>query len=67
MNHTQGRVGQDDHSLRYAAIYARVSTEDQGKAFSLPTQIEACQRLAEREGYTGIESHLSKPFGLGSS
>jgi DNA invertase Pin-like site-specific DNA recombinase len=67
MNHTHGHASQGDHALRYAAIYARVSTQDQGKAFSLPTQIEACQRLAEREGYTGIESHLSKPFGLGSS
>jgi site-specific DNA recombinase len=35
----------------YAAIYARVSTEDQGKGFSIPTQIEGCQKLAEREGY----------------
>jgi DNA invertase Pin-like site-specific DNA recombinase len=51
----------------YAAIYTRVSTEDQGKGFSIPTQIEACQKLAEREAYTVIESHLSKPFGLGSS
>jgi hypothetical protein len=31
---------------RYAAIYARVSTEDQGKGFSIPTQIEAGQKLA---------------------
>jgi DNA invertase Pin-like site-specific DNA recombinase len=67
MNHTQGHAGQGDDSLRYAAIYARVSTEDQGKGFSLPTEIEACQRLAEREGYTVIESRLSKPFGLDSS
>ena len=42
---------------QYAAIYARVSTEDQGKGFSIPTQIEACQKLAEREGYTVPESH----------
>jgi DNA invertase Pin-like site-specific DNA recombinase len=67
MNLTQGHASQGDHSLRYAAIYARVSTEDQGKGFSIPTQIEACHKLADREGYTGIESHLSKPFGLGSS
>jgi Resolvase, N terminal domain len=65
--HTQGHASQGDHSLRYAAIYARVSTEDQGKGFSIPTQIEACHKLADREGYTVIESHLSKPFGLGSS
>jgi hypothetical protein len=28
----------------YAAIYARVSTEDQGKGFSIPTQLEVCQK-----------------------
>src|SRR5262245_55070345 len=39
-------------SSHYAAIYARVSAEDQGKGFSIPTQIEACQKLADREGYT---------------
>src|SRR5687767_3203766 len=44
--------------MTYAAIYARVSTEDQGKGFSIPTQIEACQKLAEREGYTVPEAHV---------
>ncbi len=34
--------------VKYAAIYAHVSTEDQGKGFSIPTQIEACQKLIER-------------------
>jgi site-specific DNA recombinase len=58
MNHTQGHAGQGDHSLRYAAIYARVSTEDQGKGFSIPTQIEACQKLAECEGYLVPEAHV---------
>ncbi|MDQ3831692.1 MAG: recombinase family protein [Candidatus Tectomicrobia bacterium] len=43
---------------RYAAIYARVSTEGQGKGFSIPTQIEAGQKLAEREGYTVPEAHV---------
>src|SRR6266850_2405127 len=45
-------------SRLYAAIYVRVSTEDHGKGFSIPTQIEACQKLAEREGYTVPESHV---------
>jgi site-specific DNA recombinase len=43
---------------RYAAIYARVSTEDQGKGFSIPTQIEACQKLAEREGYAVPQTYV---------
>jgi site-specific DNA recombinase len=35
-----------------AAIYVRVSTTDQAdRGYSLPTQIEACLALAEREGY----------------
>jgi site-specific DNA recombinase len=41
-----------------AAIYARVSTEDQGRGFSLPTQIEACQILAQQAGYIIPESHV---------
>jgi hypothetical protein len=55
-----------EHS-RYAAIYARVSTEDQGKGFSIPTQIEGCQNLAGNGGYTVPEGPLSKPCRLGSS
>jgi hypothetical protein len=35
MNHTQGHASQGDQYLRYAAIYARVSTEDQGKGYSI--------------------------------
>ena len=49
---------------RCAAIYARVSTDDQGKGFSIPTQIEACQKLAEREGYTVPESHILVDEGI---
>jgi len=54
----------DPSSHRYAAIYARVSTEDQGKGFSTPTQLEACQKLAEREGYAVPESHVLVDEGL---
>lgn len=46
-----------DHT-RYAAIYARVSTEDQGKGFSIPTRLEACRKLAAHEGYAVPESHV---------
>jgi site-specific DNA recombinase len=49
---------------QYAAIYARVSTEDQGKGYSIPTQIEACQKLAERAGYTVPESYIILDEGL---
>src|SRR5262245_35306891 len=46
----------DTHNI--AAIYARVSTDDQGKGYSIPTQIEACQRLAQQEGYSVPDSHI---------
>jgi site-specific DNA recombinase len=41
-----------------AAIYARVSKEDQGKGYSIPTQIEAGQKLAEPEGYNVPDAHV---------
>src|SRR5262245_24750243 len=53
--------------IKCAAIYARVSTEDQGKGFSIPTQIEACQELAAREGYTVPESHVLIDEGISST
>jgi len=35
-----------------AAIYARVSTDDQAeKGYSLPSQIEACQKFAEQKDF----------------
>jgi hypothetical protein len=41
-----------------AAISARVSTEDQGKGSSIPTQIDACQALAQQEGYVVPEDYI---------
>jgi site-specific DNA recombinase len=36
-----------------------VSTADQAdKGYSLPTQIDACQRLAQQEGYTVLDTHI---------
>jgi site-specific DNA recombinase len=35
-----------------AAVYARVSTDEQGRGYSLPTQLEACREYAERRGFT---------------
>jgi site-specific DNA recombinase len=50
--------------IKYAAIYARVSTEDQGKGFSIPTQIEASRKLADREGYIVREGQTLVDEGL---
>jgi len=42
-----------------AAIYVRVSTTDQAdKGYSLPTQLEACQAMAQQEGYTVPDTHV---------
>ena len=57
-------MGTDASHNGYAAIYARVSTEDQGKGFSIPTQLEACRKLAEREGYTVPVTHILVDEGL---
>jgi len=35
-------------------IYARVSTDEQGNNYSLPSQIDACRKYAERSGFTVI-------------
>jgi site-specific DNA recombinase len=34
-----------------AVIYARVSTDEQTKGYSLPTQLEACRKYAAERGY----------------
>lgn len=36
---------------KQAAIYSRVSTDEQAKGYSLKTQIEACQTYAQERGY----------------
>jgi site-specific DNA recombinase len=43
---------------KYAAIYVRVSTEDQGKGFSIPTQIEACHTFARQHSYIVPEGYV---------
>lgn len=37
-----------------AVLYARVSTEEQAKGYSLPTQLEACRKHAENKGYSVV-------------
>jgi hypothetical protein len=64
MKHPQGHTSKGDRSVTFAADYARVSTEDQGKGFSIPTQIEARETLAEREGYTVPEAYVLVDEGI---
>jgi site-specific DNA recombinase len=37
--------------MKGAVIYARVSTDEQSRGYSLPTQIEACRKYAAERGY----------------
>jgi hypothetical protein len=48
MNHPKEFASSGSGIIQHAAIYVRVSSGDQGKGFSIPTQIEACQKLAKR-------------------
>lgn len=41
---------------KQVAIYARVSTEEQVKGYSLQTQLESCQTYAKEHGYIVIET-----------
>ena len=38
-----------------AAIYARVSTDEQSKGYSLSTQVEACREYAAHQGYLVVD------------
>jgi len=42
---------QSHNGHKRAVLYARVSTDEQAKGYSLPTQLEACQKYAEAAGY----------------
>jgi site-specific DNA recombinase len=64
MSRPQDHGGLKAPDLMYAAIYARVSTEDQGRGFSIPTQIEAGRKLADHERYTVSESHILVDEGI---
>jgi len=39
---------------RKAIVYARVSTVEQGKGYSLPTQLESCRAYAQEQTYTVV-------------
>jgi site-specific DNA recombinase len=41
--------------MKKAVIYARVSTDEQAKGYSLSTQVEACQAYGAQHGYTILE------------
>src|SRR5512143_864673 len=42
--------------MKLAAIYSRVSTDEQAKGYSLQTQIDACQAYAKEHRYTVVET-----------
>ncbi len=40
-----------------AVIYTRVSTEDQGRGYSLQSQLEQCREYAKSHGYTVLAEY----------
>jgi site-specific DNA recombinase len=46
-----------------AMIYARVSSEEQGRGYSIPTQIEACRRYCDDHGYAVIDEYTDMHTG----
>ena len=48
-------------STERAAIYARVSTDDQRGNYSIPTQVAECQDYAKEQGYTVVADRFVDP------
>jgi site-specific DNA recombinase len=46
-----------------ALVYARVSTEEQGRGYSLPTQVEGCERYAAEHGYRVVGTFTDQHTG----
>ncbi len=42
---------------KQAAIYSRVSTDEQAKGYSLSTQVDACLEFAKQHGYSVVETY----------
>lgn len=45
-----------------AVIYARVSSEDQVKGYSLPSQEEECLKLIQSKGYSYVDSYVDDGY-----
>ena len=54
----------EDEGQIHAAIYARVSTDDQVKGFSIETQVAACQAYARTHGLVVWRSHVFVDGGI---
>ncbi len=52
------QIAQGDQTMtnKRAVIYARVSTDEQSKGYSLPTQLEECRKYAESQGFVIVGS-----------
>lgn len=63
---TERRVPEMTSQLPFAAIYCRISGEDQS-VFSLQTQREACLALATQRGYAVLEEYVLVDNGVSGS
>jgi site-specific DNA recombinase len=50
-------------ATKQAVIYARVSTVEQGRGYSLQTQLETCKNYAAERGYAVVEEFTDKYSG----
>lgn len=53
--------------MKTAAIYCRVSTQGQGKGYSLGTQVQQCHDYALSKGYTVIDEHVFQDMASGAN
>jgi site-specific DNA recombinase len=49
--------------VKRAIVYARVSTREQGKGYSLETQVNECRAYAERKGFEVVQTIEDKKSG----
>jgi site-specific DNA recombinase len=55
------------HVKKHTCIYLRVSTEDQGRGYSLSTQRAACLQYAQQHGYTVLDHYVFSDDTSGST
>ncbi len=46
-----------------AIVYARVSTDEQARGYSIPTQLDSCRRYCAERGYTVLTEHTDAHSG----
>src|SRR5712692_10006710 len=58
---TRSQIKEREHMSKRAAIYARVSTDDQRGNYSVPTQIADCLKYIQGRGYKLVGDRFVDP------